>query len=374
MRAMATHLTVPTVAAFYLPQFHPIPENDAFWGRGFTEWRNVVQARPMFPGHEQPRLPADLGFYDLRVAETQYAQAALAREHGIGAFCYYHYWFNGQTVLGRPLEQMRAEKAIEFPFFLCWANENWTRTWDGLHDSVLLEQRYSGEDDLAHIRWLLPALADDRYHRIDGKPVLLIYRARLLPAPAATTDLWRTEASQAGVGDLHICAVESLSGERGDPRDIGFDAAVEFQPDWELLGEPRGRTRFRRFAATRLRRRSPWLDNQIYFYDDVVDAMIAKSRAPYERYRCVTPGWDNTPRRRTGAIILHGSTPERYAQWLRHALGEAADEGSPLVFVNAWNEWAEGAYLEPDLWNGRAYLGATSRAIDEIRQQPSRDC
>lgn len=360
---MNTTSQEPTVAAFYLPQFHPIPENDEFWGNGFTEWRNVVQARPLFLGHEQPHIPADLGFYDLRTVETQAAQAALARQYGIGAFCYYHYWFNGRTVLGRPLQQLLAEPTIDLPFFVCWANENWTRRWDGRSGDVLLEQHYTPDDDIAHIRSLLPVLADDRYHRVDEKPVILIYRARLLPDPSATADRWRTEVARAGLGDLHLCAVESFTSERGDPRLIGFDAAVEFQPNWDSLVNPEGRTSMAKVMRRLGMRTSVWFDNAVYSYDAVVDSMMAMPSPGYPRYPCVTPRWDNTARRQTGAVVLRGSTPEIYGRWLEHALAQSIDDGGPLVFVNAWNEWSEGAHLEPDLQHGHSFLEATARVV-----------
>ncbi len=189
--------------AFYLPQFHPIPENDEWWGRGFTEWTNVTRARPLFPGHYQPQLPADLGFYDLRLPESRLAQAELARAHGIGAFCYYHYWFNGRRILQRPFDEMLSSGQPDFPFCLCWANENWTRAWDGMEREVLLGQRYSAEDDLDHIRWLCNAFADPRYLRINGRPLFLVYRIEDLPDPAATAERWRAEARALGIGELY---------------------------------------------------------------------------------------------------------------------------------------------------------------------------
>jgi len=185
--------------ALYLPQFHPVPENDEWWGRGFTEWRNVAKAKALFPGHYQPHLPADLGFYDLRLPEVREAQAELASQHGIHGFCYYHYWFNGRRILERPFNEVLESGKPDFPFCLCWANENWTRVWDGGERNVLLEQHYSFEDDLAHIRSLIPAFKDPRYIRINGKPLFLVYRTELLPDPAKTAALWQKEAIKAGL-------------------------------------------------------------------------------------------------------------------------------------------------------------------------------
>src|ERR1039457_4550441 len=225
-------LAETTAVAFYLPQYHPIPENDAWWGPGFTEWTNVARARPQFRGHYQPHLPADLGFYDLRVPELRDLQAELAINAGLGGFAYYHYWFNGRRLLERPMDEILRTKKPDFPFLLVWANENWTRRWDGSDNEILMEQHYSLTDDLAHIRALRPALCDDRYLCHDGKPVLAVYRSARLPDPVATTDTWRREAEKWGLPGLYLLRIESFPDETGDPRPIGFDAAVEFQLCW----------------------------------------------------------------------------------------------------------------------------------------------
>jgi lipopolysaccharide biosynthesis protein len=351
--------------AFYLPQFHPIPENDRWWGRGFTEWRNVVQARPQFPGHYQPHLPADLGFYDLRLAETREAQAALARENGIFGFCYYHYWFNGRRLLGRPLDEVLASGKPDLPFCLCWANEDWTRAWDGRSGETLVSQQYSEEDDRSHLRWLAQAFQDDRYIRVDGRPLLLVYRALLLPDPIRTTAIWREEAQRLGVGDLFLCRVESFSDERGDPTALGFDAAVEFQPDWTRLGIPLRRSRTWDLLRA-LRISNPTFGrHRVYEYGEIVRRMLEKPLPTYRMFPCVTPSWDNTPRRAVDALILSGSTPELYGSWLGEVVHRAASQpvGDRLVFVNAWNEWGEGNHLEPcERW-GRSYLESTREAV-----------
>src|SRR5262245_55501556 len=224
--------------AVYLPQFHPIPENDRSWGKGFTEWTNVAQAKPMFRGHYQPHLPADLGFYDLRLPEVRRAQADLAQEHGIHGFCYYHYWFHGRRLLERPFEDVLRSGEPDFPFCLCWANENWTRRWDGLEQEILLAHHYSPADDLAHIRSLAPALAGPRYIRVDGKPLFLIYRPGLLPDARATVDRWREEYHRLTGEELFLARVARLPEEATDPRLDGFDVAVEFHPFRPLLGHP----------------------------------------------------------------------------------------------------------------------------------------
>src|SRR5690242_15190569 len=203
--------------AFYLPQYHPIPENDLWWGKGFTEWTSVAKAKPLFRKHYQPHLPADLGFYDLRLPETRSAQAQLARENGIYGFCYYHYWFNGKLLLERPFNEVLASSQPDFPFCLCWANENWTRAWDGLEHDILVAQEYDAEDDRRHIHWLVEAFRDRRYIRVNGKPLLLVYRVSNLPDPLQTASLWREEAHKLGIGDIYLATVESFPKDRIDP-------------------------------------------------------------------------------------------------------------------------------------------------------------
>ena len=357
--------------AFYLPQFHRIPENDAWWGRGFTEWRKVASSRPLFVGHYQPHLPADTGFYDLRVPETRSEHADLARAHGIDAFCYWHYWFDGRRLLERPFEEVLASGKPDFPFCLCWANENWTRRWDGHDDEVLMEQRYSAEDDRSHVAYLATAFRDRRYLRIDGRPLFLVYRARRLPEPAATASRLREEARRLGIGELFLACVESFPEERGDPASIGFDAAVEFQPDWSLLTKDLCTGPLRVLASNgEIAGVTSAFDDtsvcSVYDYAAVVDRMIAKAPASYPRFPCVVPMWDNSPRRGSieKSVILHGSTPEHYERWLKAAIARAQKlPGERLLFVNAWNEWAEGTHLEPDLRHGRAYLEATRRTL-----------
>jgi glycosyltransferase involved in cell wall biosynthesis len=338
--------------AFHLPQFHPIPENDLWWGKGFTEWRNVCRAEPLFPGHHQPQLPADLGFYDLRLAETRAAQADLARRHGIHGFCHYHYWFQGKRLLERPVADMLASGAPDFPFCLCWANEPWSRRWDGSESEVLQAQHYSADDDLAHIRWLLQPLSDPRAIRVGGRPLFMVYRADQLPDPARTTDCWRREAERAGLPGLHLVAVETGWDAGWDATRAGFDAKVLFQPQFSLLASvprlPVGPSKTR-----------------VFDYDAAWPVLASPDPVPYLRYDTVCPGWDNTARRGEDAWVLHHNTPESYERWLTLAVGRALERPREerIVFVNAWNEWAEGAHLEPDRRHGRAFLEATLRAV-----------
>ena len=344
----------PKALAFYLPQFHPIPENDAWWGRGFTEWANVARAKPLFPGHYQPHMPGELGYYDLRVPEVREAQAELARSHGIHGFIYYHYWFHGKRLLERPFNEVLASGSPDFPFALCWANGSWTRNWDG-EGTVLMDQAYSEEDDLAHILWLLDAFADKRYITIDGRPLLLIYRPMMLPDSNRTIDLWRREVKRAGFPDLYVSWVESWESPPGGPGAFGFDASVSFMP-------PRGPRHFLPLESAR--------SHRIFDYEDAAEAHLGRPKPEWKRFPSVMVGWDNTARRPVGATIFEGATPDAYARWLERTVESVADvrEEENYIFLLAWNEWAEGNHLEPDQHSGRAFLEAT-RAVLSVQNQ-----
>ena len=345
--------------AFYLPQFYPIPENDEWWGKGFTEWTSVTRAKPWFRGHYQPHLPADLGFYDLRLPEAREAQADLAKQYGVYGFCYYHYWFHGRRLLERPFNQVLTSERPDFPFCLCWANQNWTRGWDGEERKILVRQTYSPQDDLTHIRWLLKAFEDRRYIRVEGKPLFLLYRAEDLPSASQAAETWRAEAKKAGIGDLFLCAVQSNHHRaRVDPTQIGFDAAVEFQPS--LF---RQRSFLKKLRDRVLRGAS---NNLILEYSELVERSLQVPNPPYRWIRSVTPSWDNTPRRKTNALMLEGACPEKYGRWLAAIIRRSSmlAGGEKVVFLNAWNEWAEGNHLEPCQRWGRGYLEATQSALD----------
>lgn len=352
--------------SMYLPQFHPIPENDEWWGRGFTEWTNVARARPKFRKHYQPRLPLDLGFYDLRLSETREAQAELARQYGIHGFCYYHYWFNGKRLLERPFAEVLASGSPNFPFCLCWANENWTRRWDGREDQALITQRYSPEDDRAHIRSVLPAFGDPRYIRVDGKPFFAVYRTAHMPEPQRTAERWREEARQAGIGELFLARFEAWDGNQSpDPRSMGFDAAIEFAPDWRRTGGQAYSTWKAKLLMHSGFLPKAYSENRFFDYRLMARTMMNRPDPGYPLLRCVTPGFDNSARRKTGAQIVENSSPQEYEAWLGNTIKWSTDRRTspPFVFINAWNEWAEGNHLEPDTRYGRAYLEATLRAL-----------
>jgi GT2 family glycosyltransferase len=347
--------------AFFLPQFHPIPENDEWWGEGFTEWHNVTRARPLFRGHEQPKLPADLGFYDLRLPEVRARQADLARTYGFEAFCYWHYWFGGKRLLDRPFTEVLESGEPDFSFCLAWANEPWSRRWDGEAHHILQPQKYGGEDDdRRHFECLLPALRDPRAVRVDDLPVFLIYKARDLPDAARTVALWRKLARENGLPGLHLLSIETTGSFGWDPREAGFDAAVEFQPHWERI------VAFTR-SLDRLRRD---LDDKRYGSVWTVDyaeiwPRLCGDTPSYPRYPGICPRWDNTPRKGRTGLVFRNSTPEEYGRWLANIVAKVQTQPPDrrLVFINAWNEWAEGNYLEPDQTYGHAYLEATLRAV-----------
>jgi glycosyltransferase involved in cell wall biosynthesis/ubiquinone/menaquinone biosynthesis C-methylase UbiE len=349
------------IIAFYLPQFHPIPENDEFWGEGFTEWTNVTKARPLFVGHHQPRQPGALGYYDLRLVEVMQQQAELARRHGISAYCFHHYWFNGRRVLDRPVDQFLEHPEIDIKFCLNWANENWTRRWDGADDKILLQQEHSAEDDLAFIKDAIRYFRDPRYVQVDGKPMFILYNPQRLQDPAATAERWRQACRNAGFGGLFLVAAQTFGFV--DPLSIGFDAAVEFPPHnaFTLVD-----------ISSKLEFYSEF-DGFVFDYNQLPE-IYHTPQTDYTLFKTIVPGWDNTPRRGAQASVYHGSTPGNYQHWLTESIKTTVDRNAPehrFVFINAWNEWAESAYLEPDQKYGFAYLNATSRALKVAQRKPA---
>ena len=353
--------------AFYLPQYHPIPENDKWWGKGFTEWTNVTKAKPLFPGHYQPHLPADLGFYDLRLSEVQQAQAELAREYGIYGFCYYHYWFNGKRLLERPFNEVLATGEPDFPFCLCWANESWSRRWLGEEKEILQKQIYSKEDDFDHIRWLMTAFSDRRYIRVKGRPLFLIYRPHDLPNPEKTTDIFRSECVNQGLPNPYILGVDAHR-PGFDYRKIGFDGTLKFEPQLGVLPDFMDD----RIKISKLRRNSkfgimsPKL--KVYDYSSARRMMTSKKR-DFPTYLSMFVSWDNTARRGENSIIIINSTPEKFESGLSDMVHSVFQkpEDERIFFINAWNEWAEGNHLEPDLKNGHKYLEAVKRVTKSIQ-------
>ncbi|KAA1002562.1 hypothetical protein FVF58_37185 [Paraburkholderia panacisoli] len=361
----------PDMIAYYLPQFHPTDENDKWWGTGFTEWANVTRSKPLYQHHRQPRLPADLGFYDLRIPEVRERQAALARQYGISAFCYYYYWFDGRRMLHRPIDEMLASGRPDFPFLICWANEPWSRNWDGGNREVLMPQSYE-------IGWverfaadIAPMLRDPRYYRFNGRPVLLIYRIMHIPNREAAFDQLRKSLKQHGVDDIYLCANwvgfadEELCPD--NPHKLGLDHYVGFAPH--------------RTAAAQIndvvRNLVPEFDGKVYSYESAVQNAIESFKASSEYlHPCAMMGWDNTARRLHRSHSFHGATPAKFRRWLRNLVVQ--EQGSvhgsqSMIFINAWNEWAEGTYLEPDRDFGHGWLEAVASAsgIQPLRRSGS---
>lgn len=370
--------------AIYLPQFHPIPENDEWWGKGFTEWTNVTKAKPLFEGHYQPHLPTDLGFYDLRLEESRIAQETLAKQYGVHGFCYYHYWFNGKLILNEPLDRKFKNQKEDFPFMMCWANENWTRRWDGQEQEILLEQNYSEQDDIAHIRHLIPFFKDSRYIRVDNKPVFIVYKPFLFENPTETAKRWREVAAENGL-ELYLCHTVFSYAKGWDTLVEGFDAAIDFEP----FGI-RHENVFSNLAKIKKNYHQSRIFNKIirkvkhkfnlpvkasYLILNTLDYnFLYKNLKPlhdfsFKLYPSIVPSWDNTSRRKNNpTLILDNATPESFENWLTKVVAdfEPYSKEENFVFINAWNEWAEGNHLEPCQKWGSAYLEKLKNVIDSI--------
>lgn len=343
--------------AFYLPQFHPFPENDRFWGKGFTEWHNVTRAQPVFKGHHQPKLPGELGFYDLRLKPVMERQIELARRHGIHGFCFHHYFLNAKPVMRMPFNIFLENPDLDIPFCLHWANEPWTIRWDGNRnrEGVLLDQAHDDHENMAFIRDIAPALRDKRYIRVGNRPVLLIYRPALFPDFRKTSEMWKSFSIQNGIEEPYLVMMRTLFDKDKKPDDYGFDAAVEFPPHLSIRID----------VKSTVELFDPSFPGYLYDYQAVADESLGMPSPDYTLFRGIMPRWDNTARNRA-ATIYHGADPFRYEKWLT-GLGRYSIKHLPtdrrFIFINAWNEWAEGACLEPDRKYGYAWLNATARAL-----------
>lgn len=340
--------------AHYLPQFYPIPENDAWWGAGFTEWVNVAKARPLFPGHYQPRIPADLGFYDLRLPETRIAQADMAREYGIEGFIYWNYWFGGKRLLERPLNEVLESGEPDFPFCIAWGNHNWTGEWMGAPKRMLQPQTYPGEEDYrAQFYALLAAFRDRRYMKVEGKPLYFVLQPESMPEPRRFTDLWRELASHEGLGDFYLVGYAwNRRDGSWNPEKDGYDAMTYgHQSTMKSLLHPR-------VVLARKLRRLCGMPEHVYSYEKALPHLLFDREFPFEAHPTVIPNWDNSPRVGKAGMILHDSTPELFRIHLRQALDKVADRPQErrILFLKSWNEWAEGNHLEPDRKFGRGYL------------------
>ena len=352
--------------AIYLPQFHPTPENDGWWGKGFTEWTNVTKARPLFRGHYQPHLPTDFGFYDLRCKETHLDQITTAKAHRIYGFAYYHYWFAGKRLLHRPIDLVLANKDIDFPFCFFWANETWSRRWLGEEKDVLVEQTYDFDDDRNHIQWLIQAFRDERYITVGQRPVFIIYRPTFFPDITKTLDIFRSECRLNGVPEPYFIGSNSHAGVT-DLRGLGFDAVLDFQPQLGCLQDPfNDSSSWSRFVHNA---RLGVFSTKLKVYDYSVANRLMRRDLPYPYMPCTFVGWDNSPRRGRNGIIMANSAPAEFGRLLKQdidtlqGMGFSTEEN--FLFINAWNEWAEGNHLEPDVKYGTAFLQQIRRALSE---------
>ncbi|MFV5692445.1 glycoside hydrolase family 99-like domain-containing protein [Flavobacterium sp. LT1R49] len=369
--------------AIYLPQFHPIPENDQWWGKGFTEWTNVVKAKPRFEGHYQPHLPADLGFYDLRLQEARLAQEQLAKAYGIHGFCYYHYWFNGKRMLYEPLDRKLKDPKEDLPFMMCWANENWTRTWDGLDKQVLMEQSYSTQDDIDHLKYLIPFFKDSRYIKVNEKPVFIVYKPFLFPNVTETVKRWRELAAENGL-ELYLCHAVFSYHKGWDTLLEGFDAAIDFEPfgirrqsvfnEIERMNQSDSKVSLSKRIVKKIKRNLGYKDESLkpalnkLDYEFMISNIKSLKEFSFKMFPNIVAGWDNSARRKNNpTLILDNATPELFEKWLTELVTDFIpySEDENFIFINAWNEWAEGNYLEPSQKWGTAYLEKVKKVFDK---------
>ena len=352
------------VIAFYLPQYHPIPENDQWWGKGFTEWTNVGKAKALFKGHYQPRVPADLGYYDLRVPEIRKAQADMAREYGVEGFCYWHYWFgNGKRLIERPFNEVLTSGEPDFPFCLAWANETWKGFDHGLKNrNVLIEQLYPGvEDYTAHFYEVLPAFKDKRYITVEDKPLFMIYKALADPQIKSFISVWRELAVLNGLKGIYFVGHNNESKETVDLLAIGVDAINTTRLNGYIVTK-------RSFAKKVFGKINRILKNvpYVYPYKTMAESFIVPEIDKVENvYPSIIPGWDHTPRSGREGLVMTDATPEHFEKHVKEVIKVISNkkEEHKIVFIKSWNEWAEGNYMEPDLKWGRQFLEVLKRQI-----------
>ena len=342
---------------FYLPQFHTFKENDEWWGKGFTEWTNTKKSKPRFDGHYQPRVPhKDIGYYKLDNIETIKKQIELAKEHGIYGFCFYYYWFSGKRLMEKPLDLFLEHKEIDFPFCLCWANENWTRRWDGLDREVLIKQEYNLDDNKKFIEDIKKYLLDDRYIKIDNKPLLLVYKPENIPNFLNMIKEWREYARELGIGELYIIT-QGAAFNVNSYNNTVVDGEFDFPPH------------AMEFESVKLNNSST---TRAYDYKktvNMIDKLYRKHFPLKDYYYTVTMAWDNSSRRKEKYLVYCNYSIESFYKWLRIIIRETRKrqkKDNRFIFINAWNEWAEGTYLEPDEKCGYANINTLSKAIYDL--------
>ncbi|TCP69308.1 glycosyltransferase WbsX family protein [Baia soyae] len=363
----------PKVIALYLPQFHRVIENDKWWGEGFTEWTNTRKATPLFPGHYQPREPLHDFYYDLTDPDARKWQADIAKEHGVFGFCYYHYWFKGKMLLETPLNEVLRLGEPDFPFCLSWANETWSRRWNGADQDILMAQEYGDEEDWKeHFDYLVQAFKDPRYICIDQKPLFTIYRAGDIPRYREMLSYWTDLAKQHGFEGIYF--VETVSGRPPFKELDGFDATFEFEPTYTLAWDRANRSEIVRQVPSD---QNPNKSFRLYDYDGMWERILKRNPDRGEKKTILGAfvDWDNSARvgERASAFTISDSTPEKFGNHMAEQLERAEQMRSPFVFVNAWNEWAEGTYLEPDKKHGLRYLEELKRAVEQAsgkKKQP----
>ncbi len=347
--------------AIYLPQFHPFEENNTWWGKGFTEWTNVTKATPFFKDHYQPHLPADLGLYDLRVEQTRIEQAAMAKAYGIYGFCYYHYWFSGTRLMQEPIDAMLQSKKPDFPFMFCWANETWSRRWLGEEKEILIKQEYSEADDYAHAAWLCENVFNDsRCITIHNRPAFAIYRPHDLPDYKKTIAIIKEVARSKGLIEPFFIGSNSHTQQLD-----GFDQVLNFEPQLSLLPEAFNDAGTVSKLARNIKHKAWSHKLKIYDYAAVKDIMAAR-KFPYKNLPCVFVGWDNTARRGRNGIVITNQNKKVFKKSLQRAkeMVKHNDKDEQIVFINAWNEWAEGNHLEPCSKYGHQFLEAVKEVFE----------
>lgn len=350
------------IIALYLPQFHTIPENDEWWGKGFTEWTNVKKAKPLFKGHNQPRVPLNDNYYNLLDDNTFKWQIDLAKKYGIDGFCFYHYWFNGKLLLEKPLENYLANKELDFPFFFSWANEPWTRSWDGKNKNILVKQVYGGERDIInHFNYMLPFFKDSRYIKKDNKPVFVLYRANSIAYLEDMIKTWNCLAKQNGFDGVFF--IESLTGFQKEKMSTNTDACFYFEPTW-VHKHCSDNIPFR--VVQKIKRTFLYKKCDVKSYKNSMDKILKNENLGEMRYASFFVGWDNSPRRKQEATIYTNTSGRMFEQYFTKQINKMRQTNCSIMFINAWNEWAEGTYLEPDMKNKHTYLEIIKKLKDSL--------
>ena len=385
MAELLNHNEIIKAIAFYLPQFHAIEENDKAWGKGFTEWSNTRKARPLFDGHYQPRIPLNEDYYNPLDEGVMHRQTVLAKQYGIFGFCYYHYWFNGKKLLEKPIEMMLNDKSIDIPFCLSWANENWTRKWDGGSNEIIVEQNYGDKEEWEkHLQYLIPFFNDSRYITYDGKPILIIYKLVIIPKVQKMMHYFKKRVIELGFKGLMIIGQNPVNYFHGKKNQYDFHimfepwftdselsfrqslryhssiykVAVFFKFEWVLVKTYHSIKKI--FTNKKNTKEEPQL--KIKDYDHYWKCILSRRKTDLKLISGAFTDWDNTARNKTG-FVYKGSTPEKFGKYMEELVTNLKKENKNIVFINAWNEWAECAYLEPDEQYGYRYLKALKNAL-----------